>query len=805
LLLCCASSVCAADAPAAGREIIPFDAGWHFHLGDDPGARQTGFDDSSWRTLDLPHDWSIEGALARPPEGNGNGGFFPHGIGWYRKSFTLGDMTGRKVVIEFDGVYMNSQVWINGEYLGSRPYGYIGFRHDLTQFLRPAGTANEIAVRIDDSMEPSARWYTGAGIYRHVRLVTTSYTNFRLNGGVSITTPQVAADQAVVQASYIIDASFFSETERAAWARNTWGARPASRECVLRSTVLAADGSEVASAESRITLQSMHPGQTAVQKINVPNPRLWSDSTPALYRLRSTLTLDDVALDQTTTPFGIRKLEFDSTRGLLVNGKPTKLKGVCIHQDAGSFGNAVPTAVWAYRLAALKDMGCNAIRTAHHPFPPEFYDLCDQMGMYVFDEAFDEWTRDWAFNYSEDPRGKSEYGYHLLFNQWHETDLRDMLRRDRNHPSVVIYSVGNEIPNQLDSDGWKIARELVGICHDEDPTRPVTSACDQSATSSRNGFMDQLDIFGYNYIDRLYQDRTYAPEHVRFPTRLMLGTETSASLPNWLGVRNNDYVIGEFIWTGIDYLGEAGSLPRRGNGSGFVDMAGGKKASFYQRAAYWRDDPSLAIQVQGAASPAATGAAAAGGRAGRGGGGAAASSTWNWLAGANVAVHTPTNCDEVELFLNDKSLGKHAVSHDVYSSDWTVPYAPGTLSAVGYRGGKQVVTTKVLTTGAAVKLQIAPITLPVSGDVTLYEITVVDDAGLNVQTATPAVKVSVEGPGKLIGLDTAELTYAGLFKTDTRNATQGRVLATVQRTGTAGDVRVTATAPGLAAATVTVK
>ena len=305
----------------------------------------------------------------------------------------------------------------------------------------------------------------------------------------------------------------------------------------------------------------MQPGQRATQRIAVPKPRLWSDRTPELYRLRSTLTLDGGAARRNHHDVRHPPARFDPDRGLFVNGQPTKLKGVCVHQDAGSFGNAVPPAVWAWRLARLKEMGCNAVRTSHHPFAPEFYDLCDQIGLYVFDEAFDEWTRDWTYNSTEDTRGKSHYGYHLYFNQWHDTDLRAMLRRDRNHPCVVLYSIGNEIPNQLEDGGDKVARELVAVCHEEDPTRPATSACDQSHVSSRNGFMDALDIAGYNYIDRLYGERTYAPERERFPHRLCLGTETSNKSANWLGVRDNDYVIGEFIWTGIDYLGEIAQLP----------------------------------------------------------------------------------------------------------------------------------------------------------------------------------------------------------------------------------------------------
>jgi beta-galactosidase len=780
----------ATDPAPSPRQLIPFDKDWRFHLGDDPTARDPKFDDSSWRLLDVPHDWSIEGPMVRPPDGEGNGGFFSHGIGWYRKSFPFPTDPGQKVIIEFDGVYMNSEVWINGHFLGRRPYGFVGFRYDLTEFLHSNNTPNILAVRVDDSLEPALRWYAGSGIYRHVRLITTSYTSFRLDGGITITTPEITPDRATVEVNAIIDANFFTAAERQAWGRDNWNFHPTNRELVLRDAVLAPDGSIIASTESKLTVTNLLPGQRASQRLTVPKPRLWSDSTPELYRLRSTLEMDGQALDETTTTFGIRRLEFDSDRGLLVNGKPTKLKGVCVHQDAGSFGNAVPVAIWAMRLSRLKEMGCNAIRTSHHPFAPEFYDLCDQLGLYVFDEAFDEWTRDWAYDYTENPRGKSLYGYHLYFNQWHDTDIRAMLRRDRNHPSVILWSIGNEIPNQLDRDGYKMARELVDICHAEDPTRPATSACDQSAVSSRNGFMDQLDIAGYNYVDRLYGSNTYAPERARFPHRLCLGTETSATTYNWLGVRDHDYVIGEFIWTGIDYLGEA-SLPRRGNSSGFIDLAGGKKPGYYLRASFWRDDPVLQILVVN--SPPSDGA-----HRGRGSRSETPSySGWSGTPGSPLTVRAIANCDEVELFLNDQSLGRHAVSRDVDSSDWTVPFAPGVLSAVGYRAGEQVAAQKLSTTGAPARLQITPLPCPITSDLALYEITIVDMTGLTVPGATNAVTVQVQGPGRLIGLDTGDLAYGGLFKTDTRNASQGRLLATVQRTA-AGEVRVTASAAGLA-------
>ncbi len=790
-LLCSAAAALAAAEPAPSpREIIPFDTGWRFRLGDDAAAKQPTFDDSSWRTLDVPHDWSIEGAFNPPPDGEKESGFFVHGIGWYRKSFSLpATISGKKVVAEFDGVYMNSDVWINGQFLGRRPYGFIGFRYDLTEYLKTDGTPNVLAVRVDDSAEPSTRWYTGAGIYRHVRLIATGYTHFRLDGGLRVSTPQINAEQAIVETDAIIDAHFFTEEERQAWLKDAWKVKPVKRDLVLRSTVLAPDGTELVSTESTLTLVSQQAGQRAQQWLTVPKPQLWSEHTPVLYRLRATLSLDGRTLDETSTTFGIRQLTFDPDRGLLVNGQPTKLKGVCIHQDAASFGNAVPVGVWAARLARLKEMGCNAIRPSHHPFAPEFYDLCDQLGFYVFDEAFDEWNRDWTHNYTEDPRGKAKFGYHLYFNQWHETDLRAMLRRDRNHPSIVFYSIGNEIPNQFDNDGWKMARKLVDICHEEDPTRLATSACDQSFVSSRNGFMDQLDLMGYNYIDRIYKEQTYVPERERFPHRLMFGTETSNQVHNWLGVRDHDYVIGEFIWTGIDYLGESHAFPRRGSGSGFLDLAGGKKPEFYRRAAYWHDDPVLQLSVLSSEKPESPWRPAP------------SYMHWNWTVGALLSVRAVTNCDEVELFLNNASLGRHPVSHDVYLSEWTVPYAPGVLSAVAYRAGQKVATNELRTASAAARVQITPMPMPVANNVAVYEITVVDAAGLTVPDAKNPVTVQIEGPAKLIGLDTGDLDYGGLFKVATRDAFRGRLLATVQRTASAGETRVTVTAPGLPATT----
>ena len=688
-------------------------------------------------------------------------------------------------MVQFDGIYMNSDVWINGNFLGHRPYGFININYDITEYLNKDGKPNVLAVRVDDSAEPALRWYAGSGIYRHVRLITTGYTQFRLDGGVYVTTPEVSPQKATIKVDYIIDPYFLTDTGRIAWRKDAWNVKPETKDVVVQSSVIAPDGKVVITTDTTIALQSMHPGKKVSQTITITAPQLWSDKTPVLYQLRSTILLNNQKLDETITTFGIRSLRFDKDKGLFVNDKPVKLKGVCVHQDAGSFGNAVPIAVWAYRFGILKEMGCNAIRTSHHPFAPEFYDLCDKMGFYVFDEAFDEWTRDWTLNYTENTRGKSKFGYHLYFKQWYETDLTAMLHRDRNHPSVILYSIGNEIPDQFNDDGWKLAKKLVDICHEEDSTRPVTSACDQSYVSSRNGFMDMLDIGGYNYIDRLYKDSTYVPERRRFPNRIFLGTETTHALHNWLGVRDNDYVIGDFIWTGIDYLGETGALPNRGSHSGDIDIAGGKKSSFYQRAAYWQEGQVLQIFTLTGEAPANAWRSQP------------AKLSWNFTKDSIYTVRAATNCDEVELFLNNHSLGRKPVSHNTYFNDWKVSYQPGELKAVGYLKGKQIATSKLVTAGIAEKLVIKQLSISFAGDMMFFEITVTDKNGLPVTDAKNPVTVKIEGDGEIVGVDNGELDFAGPYKTNTRDVYNGRLLVTVNRIRQEKGITLTAESAGL--------
>ena len=644
------------------RQKLLFNTDWKFTLSDNPQFRDSVFNDVSWRSLDLPHDWSIEGAIDKSI--GGPGGFFPIGIGWYRKTFFLPkSMNQKQVILQFDGIYMNSEVWINGKFLGRYPYGFTTFQYDITDYLTSASVENTIAVRVDNSLKESTRWYTGSGIYRNVWLIATNFVHFDSYKGVSITTPQVSEKKATVNVDYDFTVNFFTSNKNDRWNKE-------SRKLILRSTILDKNGNKIAGTETEKECASLTPSYLLSQQIEVDQPKLWSTNSPAMYYLKSEIISDGQVLDDQITSFGIRKLEYIPGKGLFVNGKPEKLNGVCLHQDVGSFGVAVPVEIWRHRLLKLKKIGCNAVRTSHHPFAPEFYDLCDTLGLYIMNEAFDEWTSGWRYNFTDNNIGKAQNGYQLYFNQWAETDLKAMLWRDRNHPSVVMYSIGNEVPDQLITDGYKTARKLVDICHEVDNTRPVTSGCDQYSTATNNGFLDQFDISGYNYIDRNFKEKMYTPEHTKRPDKLCIGTETSKTTQNFTAYRDNDFVIGAFIWVGLDYLGESNKYPLRGFPRGLLDIAGFEKPEYYLYKSYWSEKPTVHITV---------------------GANKTLESKWNWKANDSLSVYAYSNCDEVELFLNNRSLGKKAVDKNVnYCGLWHVKFKEGTLKAVGYISKKKV-------------------------------------------------------------------------------------------------------------------
>lgn len=777
-----------------------FDPGWRFSRGDFPGAQVAGYDDAHWQQVDTPHDWSIFGPFDEKEPSGGNGGYLPTGIGWYRKRFTLSrSHAGKRVRLEFDGVYERSEVWINGHLLGLRPYGFVSFGYDLTPWLNPPGKPNTVAVRVDNSLQPNCRWYSGSGIYRHVWLITTEPVHVA-PWGVYVRTPAVDGERAAVE----VDTHVVND-----------GATPS--RCTLITTIQDANGQPVQTSSVTALIA---PGEDHrfVQRLEVAKPALWSLDAPALYSVHSRLESADGRSDTEVTPFGIRSIAFDVNRGFLLNGHHVKLNGVCLHADGGSVGTAVPERVWEARLKTLKAMGCTAIRCSHCPPAPEFLDLCDRLGLLVMDEAFDEWRY---------PKGQTKFGYAKYFDEWARRDLTDMIVRDRNHPSIVIWSAGNEIVDQTKPDGTATLSMLKDIIHSLD-SRPVTAGCDNIAAdpvSTPPQFLAELDVVGYNYVDRWHdrREKYYAIDRYDYPKRLFIGTEsTSMGGPRGVytpqptrGARGEnrridveqlqkfiqtwDYVSGDFIWTGIDYIGEA-RWPNKSATSGVIDTCGYPKDGYYFYQSLWTDETVLHLFPH-----------------------------WNWAGheGETIRVRCYTNCDTVELFLNGVSLGTRGFAfprpgmtdrYGVYPPrasalqttadlhlEWDVPYAPGTLKAVGVRGDKPGATVEISTTGepSAIRLTADRDHISTSaGDVSHVRVEVVDAQGRMVPTASNAINFTLAGAGRIAGVDNGQADSHESYKGTGIRAFNGLALALLQSTGRPGSMTLTATSPGLSGATV---
>jgi beta-galactosidase len=786
-------------SPAA-RERLVMDYGWSFTRGDPSGAEAPGHDSSSWRVVDLPHDWSIEGPYDRDAPTGGRGGYLPTGVAWYRRGFSLpASARGRRVVIEFDGVYQNSDVWINGHHLGTRPNGYVSFHYDLTPYL--LNGENLIAVRVDNSRQPNTRWYSGSGIYRHVWLTVTD--SLRIGQwGTYVTTPLVDTTEAQVSVASRLVNSGSSE-----------------RRGTLDLTILDASGAIVAEGASPFVLRAGTEVELS-RTLTVSAPMLWSPATPALYTLRTTVRdATEQVVDMTTTPFGIRAIAFDADRGFLLNGRQMKLLGVNLHHGGGPVGAAVPEAVWERRLMLLKQMGANAVRTAHNPPAPEFLDLCDRLGLLVMDEAFDEWTH-----------GKVEWGYHRYFADWAERDLVDFIRRDRNHPSVVLWSLGNEIGEQHAPGGHEVLRRLVEIARREDPTRPVTTGndhidADDGATTVE--FLELLDVVGYNYVDRWHERRELYATQDRHdhPDWKFTGTESGSvrgtrgeySLGNdpervrpsyttgmiraeqlWRFVALNDWFAGDFMWTGIDYLGES-LWPRKNATSGVLDLVGFPDDGYYFYQSRWTEQPMLYLFPH-----------------------------WNWPGreGQLVPVLAYTNCDAVELYLNGRFLAEKRLEFPRQGTSggwnsyerprvfpttadlhltWDVPYEPGVLRAVGKRGGEVIAAAEVRTAGPAASLLVRVDRGKIEAgvrDVAHVEVAIVDADGTVVPTADHLVRFTVEGPARLLAIGNGDPTDHGSYQASERRAFHGRLLAFIQSTDEHGTIRVTAHADGIESASV---
>jgi len=766
------------------RQRLSFDLDWQFQLSDVLDADKLDFNDNAWRSLDLPHDWSIEGKYNKDESVGGNGAFLPTGIGWYRKIFDLPESAkDKRVWIEFDGVYMNSDVWINGQYLGRYPFGYMSFHYDLTPYLREGD--NLITVRVDNSQQPNTRWYSGSGIYRHVWLSIANKLHIG-QWGVYITTPYAKEDLASLKIRTRIE--------------NYSGADSGG---ILQSIIKNSNGDEIARVHTEFSINKENV--EVEQILSVTKPALWSIENPNMYTLHSKIIKDDKIIDDITTPFGIREIEYSATKGFMLNGKHVKMNGVNLHHDGGVVGAAVPEGVWERRLKKLKEMGCNAIRTAHNPPAPEFLDLCDQLGFLVMDEAFDEWKA-----------GKREFAYNLYFDEWGEKDLIAMIHRDRNHPSIVMWSIGNEIREQPKEGGHLLAQRLTELVKQEDPTRPSTVGCDNIVADDNPAkieFLNSLDIVGYNYMDRWHERRELylSEDKITNPDWLVVGTESVSNRgvrgryslgddpkvvkPNynfrmiraeqlWKFVSSRDYIIGDFMWTGIDYMGEA-RWPHKNNFAGAIDLVGFEKDGFYFYQSQWTEEPMLHLFPH-----------------------------WNWPGreGQVIPVLCYTNCDAVELFVNGKSFGEkrlefprqgNSQSWNGYDNprvfptttdlhlSWDVPYQPGTLKMVGKRAGEVMLVDSVVTTGAAHKIVVKSDkeTLKAgSRDVVHFTAEIVDANGFLVPGADNRLEIKISGPGKVIGVGSGNAADLESFQSTSRKAFNGLLLAIVQVTDGEGKI-----------------
>lgn len=760
---------------------VNLNRGWLFHLGDEPGADYMGWDDRAWQRVTLPHDWSVEHPFDR--RHSSGTGYLPGGTAWYRKHFSLpGDIAGKRVRVTFGGVYKNAAVWINSNYLGRRPYGYSTFTHDISAFVRPG--ENVLSVRVEHEETADSRWFTGSGIYRDVDLEIADPVCFERDG-VFVTTESLGDGGAVLRIEY-----------------KTLGARGA--DFVLTT----ADGGEAASVSG--------DGACGEVFMTVPAPRLWSPDDPFLYTLVCRAKGENGITDEITVPAGIRTIRFDGDRGFFLNGESMKLKGICVHHDAGALGAAVPKEVWARRLAKLKEAGANALRTAHNPPDPHLLDLCDEMGFFVMDEAFDEWEgpkNKWWQGHNVYP--PKRFGYAADFPEWHRADLEAMILRDRNHPSVILWSIGNEIdyPNDPyvtplfdevlgNNDSGKpaaerryddkkpdasrlavVARELTDIVHGLDTTRPVTSALSFPELSNRTGYADVLDVVGYNY-----KEQFYAEDHEKYPGRVIYGSENGKGVREWAFVRDNDYICGQFLWTGVDFLGECPGWPRRISQAGILDLAGYEKPDWWHRRAMWSGEPFVKL----AACPALI--------------------RWQWPGAEKFAwnkwgplppmrrrrdgepeeepdprltdpehplmrVSAYTAADEVELFLNGRSLGKKSPAKDGDGCRvmWEVPYEDGELRAV-IPGAEDVLRTAG--TAAALHLTAAP----ERGALAQIEVLLTDEAGTPVFTDED-VTVQLVGDGEIVGIENGRPDDLTPYASRTRSTSGGRAVVYVRTNG----------------------
>ncbi len=791
---------------AQSRITNKFNMGWKFFLGDAPSAASEAFNDAAWRSLDLPHDWSIELPFDKDsPTGNG-GGALRGGIGWYRKTFMLPVPAKDKfVAITFDGVYRNSEVWINGHYLGKRPYGYSSFQYDLSLYIKYGNRKNIIAVRVDNSQQPNSRWYSGSGIYRNVWLTMTDKLHIDYNG-THITTPEVSIKSAKIDLTIAVHdvLTVIRKNDNV-------------KTVIVKTIIYDQYGKLTAEKTSPNVAVSPFPGQDTTlvkQRFIISNPLLWSVDSPNLYKAITQIILNGKVIDEYTTPFGIRSFEFDINKGFILNNKPVKILGVCNHHDLGCLGTAINKAALRRQLQKLKDMGCNGIRTSHNPPAPELLDLCEEMGFVVMDEAFDMWKKE-----------KTKYDYHLDWDEWHKRDLEDQVVRDRNHPSVFIWSIGNEVSEQWDkkdSSGSIIAKELAGIIRSLDTTRPVTSACNSPYPDNPLIISGALDLIGYNY-----QHNNFPSFHERFPGKKFIGTETVSALQTrghydlpsdsirrwparwdkplengnpdttcsaydncsapwgstheetWKVLKKYDFLSGMYIWTGFDYIGEPTPYPwpARSSYFGIIDLAGFPKDVYYMYQSEWTNKTVLHLFPH-----------------------------WNWKQGQVVDMWAYyNNADEAELFINGKSQGIKKKTGDDLHVMWRVKYEAGDVTVVSRKNGKIVLTRKIKTAGSPAKIVLSADRKNIKADGTdlcFITATIMDANGNTVPDANNLIDFKINGEGFIAGTDNGSETDLTSFKSSRRKAFNGLCLAIVQSKQKAGTIGLTASADGLQTASV---
>ena len=759
-----------------------FSAGWKFHLGDADGANDPVCDDSGWRRLDLPHDWSIELPFrADSPAGTG-GGFLDGGVGWYRKTFMApAEWRGRRVFIGFDGAYMNSRVWLNGTLLGERPFGYISFEYELTPHLKLGGR-NTLAVRLDNN-QPNSRWYSGSGIYRNVWLTVLDPLHADYCG-LSVATPVVGMDSATVHLRLRV--------------RNQ---STATRSASIRGTIFDPDGKRVAMQTSAVGEIRAEEYRDCDLEVTVANPRLWSADSPNLYPVCVEVLSGGEATDAYHATFGIRTFAMDPDEGFSLNGVRMKLNGVCLHHDLGALGAAVNRRAIERQLQIMMEMGCNALRTSHNPPEPELLDLCDRLGLLVIDEAFDTWKE-----------SKNANDYNLYFDRWARTDIQAMVRRDRNHPCIVMYSIGNEIHDVVSEEGFHRAHRLIEWVRQEDTTRLVTHGSNFNEWGTAVAGL--LDSVGYNYHTHLYD-----LHHAQYPRWKMYASETSSSvrsrgvyktpagerLPpgadfqcssydntvadwglsaeeSYRQVNARKFIAGEFIWSGFDYLGEPTPYgwPAKSSYFGIVDTCGFPKDIYYFYQSRWTDRPMVHLLPH-----------------------------WNWSEGETVAVWAYTNCEEVELFLNDLSLGVRRLEPDgPLHLEWKVPFRPGTLRAEARRGGLVAARDEVRTAGAPAAVRLSTDRSELSAgkeDLAFVTADIIDSEGVICPAADNRVNFSTTGPGMIAGVDNGDPVCHESYKGTGRSAFHGKCLAIVRSTGRPGKISIAAAADGLTAGSISIQ